>query len=136
MFLSRAQLLTALDWPDPVNVRTGSMTWTSVLKAGKTHRILSASVVVTDKAIACRMRTALMSRPGRLEPSFEAVWNVTPSTPPQLARWVLEGRERNPRTEKAQEDALRHFRSAVSALGVAPVFKPSPYGPDMGWSTP
>lgn len=136
MFLSRAQLLQALDWPDPVNVRTGSMTWTRTSGEGRAMRILSASVIVTAGAIACRMRSALVSRPGQLEPHVEAVWKTHANTPPKLSRWVVEGQPKNPQSPTAPEEAISHFRSAVASLGVAPVFTPSPNGTEPGWATP
>lgn len=136
MFLSRAQLLTALDWPDPVSVRAGTMSWTRTIGEGRSTRVVSASVVVTDRAVACRMRSAQVSRPGHLEPHVEAVWRTQGNTPPKLSRWVVDGKDKNPQTPTAPDEALSHFRSAVASLGVSPVFMPAPNGNEPGWAMP
>lgn len=125
MFLSRSQLLHALDWPDQGQVRPGVLTWTHTEGQGPSRRMISASVVVTEKAVACRMRSALIARPGHLKPHVEAVWKTFPAGPPQLSRWVVDGRPRNPRSPTAAEEAINHFRAAVSAMGAPPTFRPS-----------
>ena len=125
MLLSRIQLLQALGWPPSEQARNGALTWTRTSDDGSGTRVISASVVVTEKAVACRIRSVNTRRPGNLDVHVEAIWRTFAGAPPQMTRWVVEGIPKNPKTVAAPLEALEHFQSAISTMGVKPKFVPT-----------
>lgn len=136
MIPSAENLLLALDWPPEAVAYTGTLTWTKAFGRGLAARLVGASVGVTHGAVACRMRSAQLTPPYRMDPHIESVWDIRPGRP-YLNRWVVDGQARDVFLPEASEQALAHFRDTIRSLGIAPVFVRGPLRQaDPAWASP
>lgn len=113
------QLLAALGWPSEAGQEPGTLMWNRAIGEGASTHIYSASVVVTPKAVVCRMRSTAVSQPSQMKTHMEAIWDIQ-THQPYMTKWSRDGQPESAYVAGATEKALTDFREAVEALDVAP----------------
>lgn len=119
MLATLPDLLAALGWPSAAGQEPGTLTWTRASNEEAATRIYSASVVLTPKAVVCRLRSAAVAQPWVLKSHMEAVWD-TQTVQPYMTKWVVDGQPRNAYEVDSPRLALEDFRDAVENLDVEP----------------
>lgn len=123
--MTTEELLTALGWPANALRHAGTLSWTKTFGSGISARLMGASIVVTNGAVTCRMRSARLTPPYQMEPHMEAVWDIRPGKP-YLNKWVVDGERRDVFDPEASHHAVAHFKSTVKSMSTQSEFRIGP----------